>query len=165
MDEETLKAFDHSIEKSLPQGSELVDFNTWIIDKYREWVGNKVGNEGSLTAYAEYLGINYEVVRSWVSKTGKTARDYRHVDALAKVYGINVYHILGIDPPDPSLNSLPPQSRQRFLAAMTEIEKQIGLRNLSLDSPEALELSERIFAEHGIIVTDAKRSSSSGNLS
>lgn len=157
MDEDTLRAFDQIIQKDLP--AKLVNFNTWIMDKYHKWAADKIGNEGSITAYADYLGIKYEVVRSWLKENGKTARDYRHVDALAKKYGVNVYHILGLTPPPPSIDMLPPVPKKQLLEALKEIEKQIGLRNLDVDSQEALELSAEIFSEHGIIVTEAKRSS------
>jgi hypothetical protein len=76
-------------------------FTEWIVEKYNEWSKNRSAggrHKDSHAAYARWLGLNQQLVSSWI--LGKAIPDVRskhNIDKLVARYGTEVYDILGIE--------------------------------------------------------------------
>jgi hypothetical protein len=75
-----------------------VEFQKWIVQKYVDWRKNKVGREGSVRAYAAYLGVSQQVVDSWINR-GKVPKSKQAIDCLIARYESEVYDVLNIPAP------------------------------------------------------------------
>lgn len=127
-----------------------MDFHTWFHAKYQEWAQDKTGHQASMKAFAKYLGIHHEAVRSWLTNAQKTPRDYEYIIRLVKAFGVNVYYLLDLTLPSPTPDILPPEYRDQLTAALREIQKEIGEQNLTIDTPAAHHLAHQILSKHGI---------------
>ena len=76
----------------------MESFNTWISRKYVEWRGDKIGRAGTISAFAEWVGVSQPVMSYWMSgdKTPDTAKT---INALVSRYGGEAYDILDLVPP------------------------------------------------------------------
>jgi transcriptional regulator with XRE-family HTH domain len=98
-------------------------FSDWINRKYVEWRGNAVGHERTVTEYAEMIGVSQPLMSSWMRAEGKQPRTAETINKLVKVYGYEVYQVLGYDTPtvlDEIPSDLPPDVRQRLMEDQRE---------------------------------------------
>ena len=74
-------------------------WNEWINNKYLEYRGPAIGNEKSITEFAEeYIGVPQQVMDTWLK--GTKPRKYEYIVALIKRYGDEIYDILEMKKPD-----------------------------------------------------------------
>jgi transcriptional regulator with XRE-family HTH domain len=78
-----------------------VSFHEWIMKKYVAWRGDAVGNERSITEFASYIGVSQQLMSNWMKPGGNVPKSKKSIDALARVYGLEVYDVLGLQRPDP----------------------------------------------------------------
>ncbi len=113
----------------------MKEFSDWITDKYREWRGDAVGRERTITDFANYIGVNQSVVSSWMKKGGKVPKHKDSIDKLVAKFGPEVYNVLGIDaaltddvidPVAAMIQQFPPEDRplvrQAVLDALAELQ-------------------------------------------
>jgi hypothetical protein len=76
-----------------------IEFWEWITKKYIEWRGNKVGNEGSTTKFAKYLGVKRPTVTQWMKRDGKRPEKIENIIALVNAFGFEAYQYLKLPTP------------------------------------------------------------------
>ncbi len=79
------------------------DFKDWINKKFIEWE-HASGRRRTLSDFANYLGVSRPIVSMWMNGARTPSRDNVHV--LAKIFGAEIYDILGIQRPDPDLEAI-----------------------------------------------------------
>jgi hypothetical protein len=71
----------------------------YITQKYVDWRGKETGNKKSIARFArDVLKLSPQIVNEWMNR-GKIPRKGEYINALAAVYGEEVYSILGIVAP------------------------------------------------------------------
>ncbi len=75
-------------------------FDEWITRKYLLFRGNAIGREGSISEFAKFLGIPQPILSGWMKKGGKIPKSHKYISALARIYGDEVFDILGIEKTD-----------------------------------------------------------------
>lgn len=132
--------------------TEIVDFSKFIEDQYLQWRADKRGNAGSSARYArEELGVDPYLLNDWMTR-GKLPSTQENVDKLISKFGLEtVYDLVGW--PE-SLVNLPHDLRFRLASALFEIRAERIARSINDgESPEAEELSSKVFAKHGLTST------------
>ncbi len=105
-----------------------ISFSRWLQEKYEEW--QKQRDHGkSASHFADHLNTSGANLSRWMN--GKVVPAGRHVDNLAETLGPEVYDVLGLLRPDPTLrqivgkwHTLSP-SQQKELAAEVEAMSSI----------------------------------------
>ena len=120
-------------------------FVNWLQDKYVLWRGS---SRASLTAYAEYLDLSPQLLSNWWNGRLTRRPDPRSYNKLVKVYGTEVYEVLGLTLPGISVSN-----SEDFFAATKELMKTAKSRGLDPESPAFEDLFSEVFAKHGIKVT------------
>ncbi len=135
---------------------ECVEFSEWIEKKFLEWRKDRYGKGTSVAEFAKTFGVSQQLMSSWMKKGGVEPKHTKYINALAAVYGSEVYEILGLEPPVQSgLNlpgSFPPEFKSRLESAVAEINATLAARGIVEDSPAAYALAAEIFAKHGLTV-------------
>ncbi|KAF0106086.1 MAG: hypothetical protein FD147_2598, partial [Chloroflexi bacterium] len=105
-----------------------MDFSDWITKKYIEWRGDAIGQERSITKFAEMLKVPQSLMTQWLKKGGKVPTSQKYISLLVKEYGVEAYDILGIPRPteEDVLAELPPPVADAVKAALEEI-RSLGL--------------------------------------
>jgi hypothetical protein len=127
-----------------------MDFSEWITKKYIDWRGNAIGQEKSITKYAEMLGVPQSLMTQWLRKGGKVPTSQKYISLLIKKYGVEAYDILGIPRPTaPDIVAwLPDEITGDLNLAMIEI-KSSGLEiDKATASPEDVEKIRDILVKH-----------------
>ena len=75
----------------------MEDFNAWITRKYVEWRGDKVGREGTVSAFARWVGVDQSNMAYWMTG-GKTPESAKSINALVSRFGGETYDILNLSP-------------------------------------------------------------------
>jgi hypothetical protein len=136
---------------------ECVDFSEWLTKKFIAWRGDRYGNSASVAEFAKQFGASHQLVLDWMKTGGKTPKSKKYIDALEKVYGKEVYDVLGLPrPPFGPLDKLPPGLRTKVETALAEINTRYAERGITADSPEAESIANEVFTRMGLI----KKSSS-----
>lgn len=137
----------------------VMDFSDWITARFLEWRGNRVGRGSSIADFARELGASQQIMSEWMKKGGKVPKAAKYVNALIRIYGDEVYTVLGIDTPDRiaskselALASLPAEFRVKLLAAIAEASAEISARGVQPDSPDGLRITAEVFTRNGINV-------------
>ena len=115
-----------------------MDFSDWITKKYIEWRGDAIGQERSITKFAEMLKVPQSLMTQWLKKGGKVPTSQKYISLLVKEYGVEAYDILGIPRPaeEDVLAELPPPVADAVKAALEEI-RSLGLnKGKETASPE-----------------------------
>lgn len=132
-----------------------MDFHEWFSKKFVEWRGNKIGKGSSVADFAKLFGASHQVVGRWMSKTGNIPESPEYISALVKVYGDEVYEVLGLTKPvGNDLDQLPPELRSRIKSASTEINSIYASRGISPESPEATVIASAVFEKYGFTIKD-----------
>ena len=130
----------------------MMEFQTWIRQKYIEWSkGSK-----SESQFAVYLGISQASLNAWFNGIRGKPTSPKIVNRLIRVYGDEVYDVLGLDRPgeSASFESLPTDFRRRLAEADREILRRRADLNLTNpDSPEVLAIASEVFEKYGFKVT------------
>ena len=105
-----------------------VEFSEWITRKYIEYRGNAIGHERTVREFAEdYIGISQPLMSDWMKRGGKVPRAQMTINKLVNKYGMEVYRILKINPPDPlkllqeEFDSLPPDDLKTRIKRVREV--------------------------------------------
>lgn len=71
-------------------------FQAWIQEKYRKW------SRGQKTEiqFAAYLGISASTWKAWMKGTRSSVRSKPIIHRLVRLYGDEVYDVLGLPSPD-----------------------------------------------------------------
>jgi len=132
-------------------------FHEWITSKYVAWRGDAVGNERSITDYAREIGVSQSLMSQWMrppERGGKVPRSQQSINGLVKLYGNEVYTVLGLHPPEQiSIAQLPRSMRRRVAEATEEWMNAVNKMNLDPESDGAITLAVEIFSRHGLSVT------------
>ena len=127
-----------------------MEFSDWITEKYINWRGRAVGNERSITDFADHIGVSQQTLSSWMKQGGKVPRALTSIRKLADVFGFETYDVLGLPRPDATFEDLPPEMGASLAAASTEILSVMEQRGIyDPDSPEAESIAIEIMAKHG----------------
>lgn len=73
-------------------------FDAWIAHKYIDWRGDKIGREGTVSAFARWVGVTQSTMSYWMSGNN-TPDSAASINALVARFGGEVYDVLGIIPP------------------------------------------------------------------
>jgi hypothetical protein len=114
-------------------------FDTWITRKYIEWRGDKVGREGSVSAFARWVGIDQSNMSYWMQGKNKP-NEARTINALVGRFGGEVYDVLGLTPAIDAENdgdirevielmkSMPPETQREVVFAVRAMAVQLGYK-------------------------------------
>lgn len=128
-----------------------MEFSDWILAKYKEWGADKFGQAASISAFAKLFDAPPQLVSKWMTdanKGGKIPRSAKYINALAAVYGDEVYRVLGLVKPEEELidlDQLGPEDRAAVAAALSEA-------GLPVNSDDDFKRVIRAFAANGIKV-------------
>lgn len=75
-----------------------MEFSEWISKEYVEWRGNAIGHEGSVSAFAKWVGVPQSIMSYWLSGQ-KVPTSAKAINALVTRFGGEVYDVLDITPP------------------------------------------------------------------
>lgn len=117
-----------------------------------------MGNDRSITDFAEFVGVKQPVMSSWMKKGGKKPRNQQSIVKLVGAFGPEVYDVLGLPRPASSeeidLSKLPPDLHRRILAATRESNRVMESRGLYGDEAEKEII--KIFERFGLTYTDTE---------
>jgi transcriptional regulator with XRE-family HTH domain len=129
----------------------LVVISKWIMKKFLEY---KSIQERDVTQaeFAEYLGVSESTVSQWINKVQPP--DKHSADLVALKLGPEIYDLLGLARPNTiPLDQLPHAVRDRLTTAVYEVNSELESRGLSNASPEAEDITIKIFEKHGFKYT------------
>lgn len=97
-----------------------MNWHEWITQKYIVWRGNAIGNERSITEFAEMIGISQPLMSSYMKSGGSKPKTLDIIRKFEVVYGDEIYEILGIEKPqntlsDTELDLIPSDLRDSYL--------------------------------------------------
>lgn len=127
-----------------------MEFSDWITKKYIEWRGDAIGNDRSITKFAEMLEVPQSLMTQWLKKNGKVPTSQKYIALLIRHFGVEAYDALNI--PRPSgvdvISLLPDEIKGDLKLAMIEI-KSSGLNiDKAAASPEEVEKIRDILVKH-----------------
>jgi hypothetical protein len=127
-----------------------MEFSEWLTKKYIDWRGDAIGQEKSITKFADMLGVPQSLMTQWLKKDGKVPTSQKYISTLIKNYGVEVYDVLGI--PRPSeidiIAWLPDEISGDLKMALIEV-KSSGLNiDKATASPEDVEMIRDILVKH-----------------
>lgn len=123
----------------------------WINKKFLEW---QLAQERSANQeeFALYLGVSPSAFSIWINDIQPPGK--HSADLIANKLGPEIYDLLGLERPSTiPLDQLPNQVRDRLSSAVYEVNAELGSRGLSSDSPEAEEITIKIFEKYGFKYT------------
>ncbi len=126
----------------------IMEFQSWITQKYLEWRADKIGNAGSLRKFAKLIGIAPQTLNGYLN--GGRAPEGPTVKVFADYFGAEVYSVLGLADP----NELSAQEILRtfgmeeplieaLLAARARYSAELASRGIEANSPEGREIIKR----------------------
>ena len=68
-------------------------FQTWMTIKYIEWRGNAMGRNGTISAYARWVGVPQPTMSEWLNGNN-VPESPKNIKALVDKYGKEVYEVL-----------------------------------------------------------------------
>jgi len=71
-------------------------FAEWLNQKYKEWRGDEITREYSVSAFARYLGITQQNVDDYL-KGESVPRQTKIINKLVEKYGAEVYKAIGLN--------------------------------------------------------------------
>jgi transcriptional regulator with XRE-family HTH domain len=132
----------------------FVDFSNWITQKFIDWRGDRHGRGSSVADFALLFGASQQLVSDWMRKGGKKPRAAKYINALAAVYGDEVYEVLGLRKPPDDFAQFPEPLASHLRAASDEIESLLNSGRFPPNSPEHAEAAREIFKRHGLDLKD-----------
>lgn len=134
-----------------------MEFWEWITQKYVEWRGNAVGNQRSITEFAEFIGVSQQVMSGWMKKSGNKPRGQQSIVKLVRAFGGEVYDVLGLPRPSAGeeidFEKFPPQLARDLRAAAREANRVLESRGLYGSDPESERVIIEIFERYGFRYT------------
>lgn len=127
-----------------------MDFSDWITRKYIEWRGDAIGQERSITKFAEMLEVPQSLMTQWLKKGGKVPTSQKYTSILIRHFGVEAYDILGIPRPSQEdvLSGLPSDFASSVRSALEEI-RSLGINNGKENaSPDEVEKIKLILEKH-----------------
>lgn len=135
-----------------------VDFSDWITKKYVAWRGDAIGNDRSISEFADLVGVTQPTMSRWMKKGGQKPRDQQSIVKLVEAFGPEVYEVLGLPRTGEEIDlaNLPADFRRRLRAATREVNRVLEQRGLTGSDPEAEQVTIAIFERYGLkyVVTE-----------
>ena len=129
-------------------------FPNWFKRAYKQWSQSQPGEEDFL-AFCELLGYAPAIVLNWLQ--GDSIPQGAELLSIAGLFGTKVYSLLGQPEPDPELmkiynsfSHLSGESRSKLALALYEVELRLKAEKLSVESNQAKEIFEVVFAKYGL---------------
>lgn len=131
-----------------------MEFSDWFTKKYVEWRGPSVGNDRTISDFADWIEISQPLASQYMKKGGKVPKSQKVIQKIAAKYP-EVYDVLGLERPDSiKVDHLPSDLRTRLESALSEINETIAARGIKPDSDEGVRTASQILARFGFKVTD-----------
>jgi predicted DNA-binding protein YlxM (UPF0122 family) len=113
----------------------MLEFWEWITKKYVDYRGDAIGQDRSITEFANWVGVSQQTMSGWVKKGGKLPRSQKSITNLVKKFGPEstmfwFAHARSIIP----IDSLPSEMQTDLRLALSEIKSKLG--SLDPESPE-----------------------------
>jgi len=110
----------------------MPDSNKWsefVIQKYIAFRGDKIGREGSVTAFAKWLGVSQPQLSRMMSPNGQTPGSHKTINAFVDKYGIEVFDALGMPIPgdDDTYGSIEPHTRDQAITIILELAERFEI--------------------------------------
>jgi hypothetical protein len=102
-----------------------MEFSDWITNKYVEWRGNAIGNERTITDFAEMVGVSQSLMTQWMRPGGKKPRNQTTVTKLVSFFGAEVYDVLDLPRPEQHLIDY-----QRMTSGLSDAERELLRKKL-----------------------------------
>jgi hypothetical protein len=83
--------------------------------------------------------------------SGKGTPSKKFIPKLAEVLGDEVYTILGMMPPDP-FKSVPSELKEPLRAALSDLDRILKEKHISVDSEAAKPIAREVFSRHGFTI-------------
>lgn len=128
-----------------------MDFYSWITQKYLEWQ-QELGARKSVSAFAEYVGVAQTTASGWMQPKGAVPRKLEHINKLVKVFGNEVYEVLGLERPSSLVSEAPDPVRAKFDQAIAEANQyflESAQSGKELSDEEATAALSIFMARHG----------------
>ena len=127
-------------------------FSEWITQKYIEWRGNAIGNDRSISKFAEMLGVRQNVLSAWMQKNGKTPTGQKNINALIHYFGVEAYDALGFERPteEEFFEGLPTEIAGPLKEAIEEVRSTGMNKEIDTVFPEDFKRIKEIFEKHGV---------------
>lgn len=132
-----------------------IKFRDFIRRKFAEWRGDSLS---SLTDFADYIGVSQAVVSKWYNGKLKQGPDPATYKKLVARFGDEVYHAVGLGPPEDPRDQLPPGLRSDLDAAITEASSIILSRGIEPGTDEAFEVAKEVFSKYRIHLSKMTKS-------
>jgi hypothetical protein len=129
-----------------------MEFYEWITKKYIDWRGDAIGQEKSITKFADMLGVPQSLMTQWLKKGGKIPTSQKYIALLVTHYGVEAYDALNIPRPSEEdvLSGLPSELAKPIISALAEV-RSLGLNNEKAKaSSEDFDKIKEIFSKHGV---------------
>jgi len=129
----------------------FMEFKEWITKEYIKWRGDSVGNDRSITEFAEHIGVSQPLLNNWMAGKKKPGRK-----SLLRVEKQlpGVYAALGMPGPVVSVSEWlaeqSPDERKAFVIAWNEALDAMSAANTTIDAPMGLDLASRVLEKYGL---------------
>jgi len=127
------------------------EVSVWINKKFLEWQLIQ-GESANQYEFADYLGVSEATLSLWINDIKPPGK--HSADLIAAKFGPEIYDLIGLPRPYMiSTINLPHEIRDNLTDAIYKVNLELSSRGLSGDSPEADEITTKIFEEHGVKYT------------
>jgi len=128
--------------------NKLMDFKTWINEKFIIWRGN---SRASITDFARYLDVSQQTLDKWMNQSFTPST--RSLPKVAAKFP-DVYSVLGLSGPvvpvSVWLSELPPDKRRVFAEAWEEALGYISDAGVEIDTPKGADIINKVLARYGL---------------
>lgn len=127
------------------ENDQLVDpdkakiFHDWFRGKYVTWRAGKIGHAGSMSAFAEYLGIPRPAVASWLEDS-RVPRDFENMLILSLKLGTDVLDVLGLAVPSKKVFTQYPGIPGDLIRLLNDMLEKIDALNIGdVEAPSLID--------------------------
>jgi hypothetical protein len=139
--------------------NQIMEFSEWLTQKYIEWRGDAIGNNRSISDFAQMVGVSQPTMSFWMKRGGKIPRAKDSIQHLVNAFGFEVYDVLGLPKPGSEnyIGQLPLPFRERLESALSEINETYQVEGIDTANDPRGErascIAESIFAKYGISIS------------
>lgn len=124
-------------------------FSQYIQDQFFDWRGK---SERTWTEFADYIDVTQQTMAAWKNGYLKRVPNQENINKLVKVFGFEIYEILGIPMTEDPLESLPEPTR----SVVKMIREEHVKYGVTPGSSESMAIQEKILKQFGFEVIDKK---------